>query len=75
MDVYNAPSVILSLFWADLFCWMALMGQMMYITDYMATVVYQGDPNAKHGSKEGILFDDGVRMGSFGMLLHSVVGK
>ena len=51
------------------------MGQMMYITDYMATVVYQGDPSAKHGSKEGILFDDGVRMGSLGMLLHSVVGK
>ena len=51
------------------------MGQMMYITDYMATVVYQGDPNAKHGSREDILFDDGVRMGSFGMLLHSVVGK
>ena len=41
------------------------MGQMMYITDYMATVVYQGDPNAKHGSREDILFDDGVRTVSY----------
>ena len=50
------------------------MGQMMYITDYMAKVVYQGSPDAEHGSKEDILFEQGVRMGSFGMLLHSLVG-
>ena len=51
------------------------MGQMMYITDYMATVVYEGRPDAEDGSKEAILFEEGVRMGSFGMLLHSLVGK
>ena len=51
------------------------MGQMMYITDYVATVVYQGSPNAEIGSREEILFQDGVRMGSFGMFLHSLVGK
>ena len=50
------------------------MGQMMYITDYVATVVYQGSPNAKTGSMEETLFQDGVRMGSFGMFLHSLVG-
>ena len=50
------------------------MGQMMYITDYMAKVVFQGSPDAEDGSKEDILFQQGIRMGSFGMLLHSLVG-
>ena len=50
------------------------MGQMMYITDYMAKVVYQGSPDAEDGSNEDNLFQQGVRMGSFGMLLHSLVG-
>jgi solute carrier family 45 protein 3 len=72
--VLQAPKQIKQLFWADLFCWMGVMGQMMYITDYMAKVVYQGSPDAVDGSKEDILFEQGVRMGSFGMLLHSLVG-
>ena len=62
------------LFWADLFCWMGLMGQMMYCSDYVATVVYGGSPDAETGSIQDNLFDEGVRMGSFGMLFHSIVG-
>ena len=73
-DVRQAPEIIKKLFWTDLFCWMGVMGQMMYITDYMAKVVFQGSPDAEDGSKEDILFQQGIRMGSFGMLLHSLVG-
>ena len=51
------------------------MGQMMYCTDYVATVVYEGRPDAGNGTVQENLFDEGVRMGSFGMLLHSVVGR
>ena len=51
------------------------MGQMMYITDYVATVVYKGSPKAEIGTIEENLFQNGVRMGSFGMFLHSLVGK
>ena len=51
------------------------MGQMMYITDYVATVVYKGSPKAEMGTIEENLFQNGVRMGSFGMFLHSLVGK
>ena len=74
-DLYQAPKNMKTLFWTDLFCWMGVMGQMMYITDYVATVVYQGTPDAKDGSRKDNLFHEGVRMGSLGMLLHSLVGK
>jgi len=52
---------------------MGIMGQMMYITDYVATVVYKGSPKAEIGTIEENLFQNGVRMGSFGMFLHSLV--
>ena len=62
------------LFWADLLCWMALMAHSMFCTDYVATVVYGGSAYAERGSIEDIRFDEGVRMGSVGLLLHSTTG-
>merc|ERR1719361_1957669 len=53
------------------FCWTALMAHSMFCTDYVATVVYGGSAYAERGSIEDIRFDEGVRMGSVGLLLHS----
>ena len=44
------------------------------ILDFVATAVYGGQPDAPSGSVYDILFDEGVRMGSWGLLLHSVTG-
>lgn len=38
-------------------------------------VVYSGKPDAALGSPEDRRFDEGVRMGSWGMLLHSATGE
>ena len=40
----------------------------------MATVVFGGKADAVPGSVEDLRFDEGVRMGSWGMLLHSITG-
>ena len=74
-NVYEAPMVLQRLFWADFFCWTALMAHSMFCTDYVATVVYGGSAYAERGSIEDIRFDEGVRMGSVGLLLHSTTGK
>ena len=73
-NVYEAPIVLQRLFWADLLCWMALMAHSMFCTDYVATVVYGGNAYAERGSVEDLRFDEGVRMGSVGLLLHSTTG-
>ena len=73
--IYEAPLVLQRLFWADLLCWMAIMAHSMFCTDYVATVVYGGSAYAERGSIEDIRFDEGVRMGSMGLLLHSMTGK
>lgn len=70
--IYEAPLVLQRLFWADLLCWMAIMAHSMFCTDYVATVIYGGSPFAERGSIEDLRFDEGVRMGSVGLLLHSM---
>lgn len=72
--VYEAPLVLQRLFWADLLCWMAIMAHSMFCTDYVATVVYGGSAYAERGSIDDVKFDEGVRMGSLGLLLHSTTG-
>ena len=73
--IYEAPLVLRRLFWADLLCWMAIMAHSMFCTDYVATVVYGGSAFAERGSIEDLRFDEGVRMGSMGLLLHSMTCK
>jgi len=51
------------------------MSHNMFCTDFVATVVYGGKPEAEKGSLEDIRFDEGVRMGSLGLLLHSITGE
>ncbi len=72
--ILSAPSVLRKLFVADLLSWMAVMAHAMYCTDYVATVVYSGRPNSVPGSQDELSFDEGVRMGALGLLLHSVIG-
>jgi solute carrier family 45 protein 3 len=38
-------------------------------------VVFGGNPNAASGSLEEDLYNEGVRMGSWGLLLHSISGE
>ena len=73
--VYEAPLVLKRLFWADLLCWMAIMAHSMFCTDYVATVVFGGSSYAERGSIDDLKFDEGIRMGSLGLLLHSITGK
>lgn len=76
LDLYRtistAPPVLRDLFLADLASWMAIMAHGMFYTDFVATAVYGGQPDAALGSVYDLLFDEGVRMGSWGLLLHSI---
>merc|ERR1719209_1689752 len=70
--ISSAPPVLRDLFWADLASWIAIMAHGMFYTDFVATAVYGGQPDAPIGSVYDLLFDEGVRMGSWGLLLHSI---
>ena len=51
------------------------MGFLLFYTDYMGEIVYHGKPSAPVGSSLRTQYDDGVRMGSFGLFLHAVLSS
>ena len=70
--ISSAPAILQRLFWTDLASWVGIMAHGMFYTDFVATAVYGGQPDAPAGSVYDLLFDEGVRMGSWGLLLHSI---
>lgn len=69
-DFFSMPPVLFRLFIACLFGWMGIMCHDMYYTDFVGQVIYKGKPQADKESVAFVLYDDGVRMGSWGLLLH-----
>ncbi|KAL3836293.1 hypothetical protein ACJMK2_021730 [Sinanodonta woodiana] len=71
MSIIKMPRSMLVLCLTNLFCWMSLVCYSLYFTDFVGQAVFRGDPKAPLDSEEHNLYDDGVRMGSFGMSLYS----
>ena len=69
----HIPFVLRRLAIANFFSWTAVMGFNLFFTDYVGQAIYGGNPNAPEESHERALYDEGVRMGSWGLLLHCVV--
>ncbi|KAJ8306932.1 hypothetical protein KUTeg_015016 [Tegillarca granosa] len=72
ISIIRMPRSLLILCITNLFCWMSLVCYSLYFTDFVGQAVYGGDPKAPIGSEKHILYDDGVRMGAFGMSLYSL---
>lgn len=66
------PRSLFILCLTNLFCWMALICYSLYFTDFVGQAVYGGDPKAPKLSHLHQLYNDGVRLGSFGMALYSL---
>ncbi|KAK3577707.1 hypothetical protein CHS0354_032700 [Potamilus streckersoni] len=71
MSIIKMPRSMMVLCLTNLFCWMSLVCYSLYFTDFVGQAVFRGDPKAPLGSEEHNRYDDGVRMGSFGMSLYS----
>ena len=71
-NLSNVPFVLRRLALANFCSWTAVMGFNLYFSDFVGQAVYGGDPSAAEGSELRMLYDRGVRIGSFGLLLHCV---
>ena len=69
---FYVPTVLKRLALANFFSWAAVMGFNLFFTDFVGQAVYGGNPNAPTDSPLQGLYDEGVRMGSWGLLLHCV---
>ncbi|XP_078597642.1 solute carrier family 45 member 3-like [Branchiostoma floridae x Branchiostoma japonicum] len=57
---------------AHFFMWAALLCYIEFFSDFVGEAVYPGRPHGVVGSEERKLFDQGVRMASFGLLIQCV---
>ncbi|CAH1773681.1 unnamed protein product [Owenia fusiformis] len=71
-SIIQMPKSIGVLCLTNLFCWMSLVCYSLYFTDFVGQSVYGGHPSAPLGSEMRRKYEEGVRMGSFGMSLYSL---
>ncbi|XP_021349714.1 proton-associated sugar transporter A-like [Mizuhopecten yessoensis] len=72
LSIIHMPRSIAILCLTNLFCWMSLVCYSLYFTDFVGQAIFEGDPQAPMGSVKHELYDEGVRLGSFGMSLYSL---
>lgn len=68
----DIPYVLRHLALAHFCSWTAIMGFNLFFTDFVGNAVYEGNPNAPEDSLLRMRFDEGVRMGSWGLLSHCI---
>ena len=71
-SLFDVPFVLKKLALANYCSWTAIMAFNLFFTDYVGQAVYRGNP---HSDDERLrnLYDEGVRMGSWGLLCHCIV--
>ena len=74
-SLFTIPYALRRLVYSNFFAWAGVMGFLLFYTDYMGEIVYHGKPSAPVGSSLRTQYDDGVRMGSFGLFLHAVLSS
>uniref|UniRef100_A0A8C5LSZ6 Solute carrier family 45 member 3 n=1 Tax=Leptobrachium leishanense TaxID=445787 RepID=A0A8C5LSZ6_9ANUR len=69
----RVPVVLWRLFVAQLCSWMGLMTLILFYTDFVGEGLYHGVPIAEPGTDARLRYEEGVRMGSLGLFLQSVL--
>ncbi|KAJ7335071.1 hypothetical protein JRQ81_013012 [Phrynocephalus forsythii] len=52
--------------------WTAFLSNMLFFTDFMGQIVFNGDPYAPHNSTEYLTYERGVEVGCWGMCINAV---
>ncbi|KAM6036778.1 membrane-associated transporter protein isoform 4-T4 [Theristicus caerulescens] len=68
----SMPSHYRCLCVSHLFGWMAFLSNMLFFTDFMGQVVYQGSPYAPHNSTLYLTYKTGVEMGCWGLCINAI---
>jgi solute carrier family 45 protein 3 len=72
-NLVESPSILKRLALADFFSWSAILVFNIYFSDFVGQHVYHGNPNSLEGSESRRAYDYGVRISSWGLLLHCLL--
>ncbi|XP_051890098.1 membrane-associated transporter protein [Pristis pectinata] len=68
----NMPSQYRCLCISHLIGWTAFLSTMLFFTDFMGQVVYNGDPYAEHNTTAYIIYEQGVEVGCWGLCINAI---
>uniref|UniRef100_H3C0X4 Solute carrier family 45 member 1 n=1 Tax=Tetraodon nigroviridis TaxID=99883 RepID=H3C0X4_TETNG len=69
--IYRMPPSLRSLCTNHFLGWLSFEGMLLFYTDFMGEVVYEGDPKAPHDSEAYQRYNAGVSMGCWGMCIYA----
>ncbi|XP_014593206.2 proton-associated sugar transporter A isoform X1 [Equus caballus] len=69
--ICNMPKALRNLCVNHFLGWLSFEGMLLFYTDFMGEVVFQGDPRAPHASEEYQKYNSGVTMGCWGMCIYA----
>ncbi|KAJ6656122.1 hypothetical protein lerEdw1_004173 [Lerista edwardsae] len=68
----NMPSHYRCLCVSHLMGWTAFLSNMLFFTDFMGQIVFNGDPYAPHNSTAYMTYERGVEIGCWGMCINAI---
>ncbi|XP_048358707.1 membrane-associated transporter protein isoform X2 [Sphaerodactylus townsendi] len=68
----SMPSHYRCLCMSHLMGWTAFLSNMLFFTDFMGQIVFNGDPYAPHNSTAYLTYERGVEMGCWGMCINAI---
>ncbi|CAF0795771.1 unnamed protein product [Rotaria sp. Silwood1] len=71
-SIIYMPSSLRWLCLTNFFCWMALVSYSLFFTDFVGQAVFGGNPKLDYNHPLRLLYNDGVRFGSWGMSVYSI---
>nr|XP_002737222.1 PREDICTED: solute carrier family 45 member 3-like [Saccoglossus kowalevskii] len=74
-SIVTMPSVLTKLWIAHFTTCTAVMGFKIFFTDFVGAAIYGGHPDVAEGTHLQYIYDSGVRMGSWGLLLHGLTSS
>uniref|UniRef100_G3NXB7 Proton-associated sugar transporter A n=1 Tax=Gasterosteus aculeatus aculeatus TaxID=481459 RepID=G3NXB7_GASAC len=69
--IYRMPPSMRSLCTNHFLGWLSFEGMLLFYTDFMGEVVFEGDPKAPHDSEAYQRYNAGVSMGCWGMCIYA----
>ncbi|XP_067359658.1 proton-associated sugar transporter A isoform X2 [Channa argus] len=69
--IYRMPPSLRSLCTNHFLGWLSFEGMLLFYTDFMGEVVFEGDPKAPHDSEAYQRYNAGVTMGCWGMCIYA----
>ncbi|KAM6215122.1 solute carrier family 45 member 4 [Rhynchocyon petersi] len=74
LSMLKMPAELTRLCVCHLLTWFSVIAEAVFYTDFMGQVIFEGDPKAPSNSTSWQAYNDGVKMGCWGLVIYAATG-